>query len=88
MNIKPVQVNLKFKDTLRYIDFIVKELKSRELNYTELKNIIIEIKNIHSSIRILRDYADTEEVKYFLFDKLEKQKNRYINIFNEFIENN
>tara|TARA_Y100000591_G_scaffold132904_1_gene113867 strand:- start:462 stop:1118 length:657 start_codon:yes stop_codon:yes gene_type:complete len=85
---KPIQYNLKFKDTLSYIDFLIKELKSRELNYIELENIIIEIKNVQSSIRVLRDYADTEEVKYFLFEKLEKQKNRYINVFNEFSDNN
>ena len=88
LNVKPVQVNLKFKDTLRYIDFIIKELKSRDLNCTELENITLEIKNVQSSIRVLRDYVDTEEVKYFLFSKLEKEKNRYINILSEFIENN
>ena len=44
------------KDTLKYINFLIKELKSRELNYIELENIIIEIKNVQSSIRVLRYY--------------------------------
>lgn len=85
---KPVQYNLKFKDTLTYIDFLIKELKSRELNYIELENIIIEIKNVQSSIRVLRDYVDSDSVKYYLFKKLEKENNRYINVFNEFSDNN
>lgn len=85
---KPVMYNLKFKDTLKYINFLIKELKSRELNYIELENIIIEIKNVQSSIRVLRDYVDSESVKYYLFKKLEKEKNRYINVFNEFSDNN
>ena len=85
---KPVQYNLKFKDTLAYIDFLIKELKSRELNYIELENIIIEIKNVQSSIRVLRDYVDSDNVKHYLFKKLEKENNRYINVFNEFSDNN
>ncbi len=85
---KPVRYNLKFKDTLKYINFLIKELKSRELNYIELKNIMIEIKNVQSSIRVLRDYVDSESVKYYLFKKLEKENNRYINVFNEFSDDN
>tara|TARA_B100000212_G_C27185966_1_gene452464 strand:+ start:43 stop:702 length:660 start_codon:yes stop_codon:yes gene_type:complete len=85
---KPVKYNLKFKDTLKYVNFLIKELKSRELNYVELENIIIEIKNLQSSIRVLRDYVDSDSVKYYLFSKLEKENNRYINVFNEFSDNN
>ena len=49
---------------------------------------MIEIKNVQSSIRVLRDYVDSESVKYYLFKKLEKENNRYINVFNEFSDDN
>ena len=77
-----------FNQTIEYINFVIEVLKSRDLDYTELNNIVNEIKNVQSSIRVLRDYVSTKEVKYFLFSKLEKENNRYINVFNEFSDNN
>ena len=77
-----------FNQTIEYVNFAIEVLKSRDLNYTELNCIVNEIKNVQSSIRVLRDYVSTKEVKYFLFSKLEKENNRYINVFNEFSDNN
>ena len=77
-----------FNQTIEYVNFVIEVLKSRDLDYEELNNIVNEIKNVQSSIRVLRDYVSTKEVKYFLFSKLEKENNRYINVFNEFSDNN